>query len=73
MPKILINEKDNTSSGTPGNYSNYSVLITGFMGNGDGITVKADSNGVYEFNSAQDFKDTICLVPPEKIEKGVTK
>ena len=32
MPKILINEKDKTSPGTPASYANYSVLITGFSG-----------------------------------------
>lgn len=34
MPKILINEKDFTTPGTPGNYSNYAVLITGFRAKG---------------------------------------
>ena len=32
MPKILINETDYTSAGTPGDYSNFAVLITGYMG-----------------------------------------
>lgn len=31
MPKILINEIDNTTPGTPDGYSNYSVLIAGFQ------------------------------------------
>ena len=31
MPKILIKEIDKTSSGTPGSYANYSVLITGYQ------------------------------------------
>ena len=31
MPKILINEVDNTSAGTPSRYGNYSVLITGYQ------------------------------------------
>ena len=35
MPRILINEVDMTSAGTPGNYSNYAVLITGYMGTPD--------------------------------------
>ena len=30
MPKILINEVDRTSAGTPGSYNNISVLITGY-------------------------------------------
>ena len=62
MPKILINEVDNTSAGTPGRYGNYSVLITGYKGipaADDSKRQKPDENGVYEFSSAQAFKDTI--------------
>lgn len=69
MPRILINEKDKTSPGTPDSYANYSVLITGFSSKtADELetgTIKPDPNGVFEFSSAQDFKDTIGLVPPE--------
>ena len=64
MPRILINEKDYTSAGTPDAYANYAVLITGFAGS-NLDTTKADANGVYEFNSAQKFIDTIGLVAPE--------
>ena len=67
MPKILINEKDKTSSGTPGSYANFSVLVTGFSTgkvNGEAYTktlkedlvISPDANGVYEFSSADDFK-----------------
>lgn len=63
MPKILINEKDKTSPGTPASYANYSVLITGFSTNAPADL--ADSNGVYEFSNAQDFKDVIGLVAPK--------
>jgi hypothetical protein len=69
MPKILINEIDKTNPGTPGSYANYSVLIAGFMGAGDGKTVAPDSNGVYEFSSAQDFIDTIGLVAPKHTDE----
>ena len=85
MPKILINEKDRTSPGTPGSYANYSVLIAGYKGREpvleniyeeDGKTIKTkadvvlpDSNGVYEFSSKQDFIDVIGL---SDIEKEVT-
>lgn len=64
MPKILINEKDKTSPGTPASYANYSVLITGFSGKTPDANL-ADSNGVYEFSSAQDFKDVIGLKAPK--------
>ena len=66
MPKILINEIDQTTPGTSGSYSNYSVLIAGFVGNGtgNGKIIEPDSNGVYEFSSAKDFKATIGIVAP---------
>lgn len=75
MPKILIKETDLTSPGTPGSYANYSVLIAGPMTrqatNSD--PVLADTNGVYEFTSADDFKNTIGLVNPKvEIEGNIT-
>ena len=65
MPKILINEVDNTSAGTPGRYGNYAVLLAGYRGTpakDETKWQKPDENGVYEFSSAQAFKDTIGLV-----------
>jgi hypothetical protein len=62
MPKILINEVDKTSAGTPGRYGNYSVLLAGYKGTPNTDETKwqkPDENGVYEFSSAQAFKDTI--------------
>jgi hypothetical protein len=70
MPKILIKEIDRTNPGAPGGYENYSVLLAGFMGKGDGKKVQPDTNGVYEFSSAQDFKDTIGLVAPDYEQDG---
>ena len=71
MPKILINEIDKTSPGAPGDYANFSVLIAGFMGtpekdikNDD--KVNPDSNGIYEFSSAEAFKNNIGLVGPKE-------
>jgi hypothetical protein len=92
MPKILINEKDKTSPGTPAGYANYAVLIAGFVDrtpitteeadrfnteNAEAIkkkektamtadAVQADANGVYEFSSAEAFKDVIGLVKPKR-------
>ena len=70
MPKILINETNNTSPGTPASYGNYSVLITGYKGaassKSDAMLVSPDANGVYEFSSAQAFKDTIGLTDVER-------
>ncbi len=68
MPKILINEKDLTSPGLPGDYSNNKVLITGFCGY-DYLTRKSakiqpDDNGVYEFSSVADFTKTIGKCAP---------
>lgn len=81
MPKILINEKDKTSPGSPNSYANFSVLIAGLARTEltdeelkRGVTASdlesarkevSDSNGVYEFNSAEAFKEIIGLVAPE--------
>jgi hypothetical protein len=70
MPRININEKDRTSPGTPGGYSNNTVLIAGFSAYTDeeikanAAAVQADDNGIYEFESADDFEKTIGLVAP---------
>lgn len=74
MPKILINEKDRTSPGTPDGYANFSVLVAGFAAANvatdsemyENRAKKRDSNGVYEFTSAEDFKETIGLVAPKQ-------
>lgn len=81
MPKILINEKDRTSPGTPDSYANFAVLVAGLAKTeltpeeaDAGLSIQAwedkrteakDSNGVYEFSSAEAFKNTIGLVAPE--------
>lgn len=77
MPKILINEIDKTTPGAPDGYSNYSVLLPGFMGrtpvlladadpDSDVVAdkIQPDSNGVYEFSNVQDFVNTIGLTAP---------
>ena len=70
MPRININEKDRTSPGTPGGYSNNTVLIAGFSAYTDeeikanAKAVQADDNGIFEFESADDFEKTIGLVAP---------
>ena len=76
MPRININEKDNTSPGTPSGYSNNTVLIAGFSAYTDEDiktkAIKADDNGIFEFTSAGDFENTIGLVAPviQPIEDG---
>ena len=72
MPKILINEIDQTTPGTPAGYANYSVLIAGFDGEGDHATVKPDDNGVYEFSSYQDFVDAIGVVEPDIDKENIS-
>ena len=70
MPRININEKDKTSPGTPGGYSNNTVLIAGFSKYTDEEirdnlkAIQADDNGIFEFTSHDDFKNTIGLVAP---------
>ena len=74
MPRININEKDRTSPGTPGGYSNNTVLIAGFSAyteeeiKANAEAVQADDNGIFEFESADDFEKTIGLVAPNEIE-----
>ena len=68
MPKILIREKDNTSAGSLGAYSNYSVLIPGFSSrkaprNEGASYVKPDANNVYELTSIAEFTNMIGDVP----------
>lgn len=78
MPKILINEKDLTNPGLPGDYSNNKVLITGFCkttfnerkaakDNPEDVRIKPDDNGVYEFSSVSDFRDIIGKHEPELV------
>ncbi len=76
MPKILINEIDRTSAGTPGEYSNNTVLICGFAKRTNEAIIEAmeqdptvgytlpDENGIFEFYSKNDFVDTIGEVSP---------
>ena len=67
MPKILINEIDLTTPGTPGRYDNYAVLIPGFAAKAaveeaTQTQQAPDSNNAYLFKSAQNFLDTIGSV-----------
>ena len=74
MPKILIKEIDRTSPGAMGDYSNYAVLLVGFQGTPSSTAqlVECDTNGVYEFTSAEDFKNTIGLYAPKITKNGNT-
>jgi hypothetical protein len=68
MPNILIKERDYTSPGALGEYSNYAVLITGYRVNEASAddSIQPDSNGVYEFTSVGDFDKVIGLARVEK-------
>ena len=80
MPRININEKDRTSPGTPGGYSNNTVLIAGFSTRETADVIEAmeknkslgyvlpDDNGIFEFESSDDFVKTLGLVAPEVIQ-----
>jgi hypothetical protein len=79
MPRININEKDRTAPGISSEYANFAVLITGFEGFENiqsgrlaekDRPVKPDSNGVYEFITAADFKETIGLRAPKLLLDG---
>ena len=79
MPRININEKDRTSPGTPGGYSNNTVLIAGFSAYTDEEieanvkakkAIAADDNGIFEFESSDDFENTIGCVAPEHVQTG---
>lgn len=71
MPKIVINEFDNTEAGT-GEYANFSVVVPGYLAedkytvDDDGKTVLGasasavfDENGIYECTSQTDFNTYI--------------
>lgn len=57
MPKIVINEYDNTKAGTS-EYSNFSVVVPGFLGSTANEDV-FDENGVYECDSQAEFVKNI--------------
>lgn len=59
MPKIIINEIDRTTAGTP-EYSNFAVAIPGFCKDDVDPTI-FDDNGVYECNSLLDFENNIGI------------
>ena len=52
MPKILINEVDNTSAGTPGRYGNYAVLVTGYQKQFAADAVTAAESELTAYNEA---------------------
>jgi hypothetical protein len=67
MPKIIINEYDNTKPGQTA-YANFAVVVPGFVGadkTKNQIKEIFDENGVYECNSQTEFKDKIGKVSAE--------
>lgn len=63
MPKIIINELDNTKPGSVA-YSNFSVVVPGFVAHEDKADTVFDENGVYEVSSQADFEDNVGKVNP---------
>ena len=63
MPKIVIKEFDKTSAGI-GLYSNFTVLVPGFVNEGLGYDEdKFDDNHVCEVSTKKDFENWIGKVP----------
>lgn len=63
MPKIIINELDLTKPGSTA-YSNFSVVVPGFVANEDLADTVFDENGVYEVSSQDEFVANIGKVNP---------
>lgn len=66
MPKIIINEYDNTQAGVS-SYENFTVLVPGLVAQGMSAE-NFDEHGVCELNSLKDFKEKIGIVPPSTTE-----
>lgn len=58
MPKVIVREIDNTKAVTSA-YSNFSVVIPGYVKNEADFNKVADDNGVYECSSTDDFNKYI--------------
>jgi hypothetical protein len=52
MPKILINEVDKTSAGTPGRYGNYAVLLTGYQKEFSDVEITTANNEIKAYDEA---------------------
>lgn len=52
MPKILINELDNTTPGTPGSYANYAVLIAGYQKEFSAAEITTADTKITAYNQA---------------------
>lgn len=57
MPRIVINEYDNTNAGNT-SYSNFAVLVPGFVATGKGSD-GFDENGVAVLNTVADFVEKV--------------
>ena len=88
MPKILINEKDLTSPGASGDYSNYAVLLVGFAKEDATLAtlkesvekraktkndVHVDDNNVFEFSSQSAFLEIIGKRSPKLSDNSTTE
>lgn len=67
MPQILIREKDYTRPGLS-EYSNFSVVVPGFVSDECDIEKYFDENGICELASQSEFLEKIGKVAPRAIE-----
>lgn len=67
MPRIIVNEYDNTTAANA-DYANFSVLIFGPAAENKDITKVVDENNVYECSSVIDFETTIGKVPSGELK-----
>lgn len=67
MPRIIVNEYDNTTAANA-DYANFSVLIFGPTAEGKEIKNVVDENNVYECSSVTDFEMAIGKVPSGELK-----
>jgi hypothetical protein len=70
MPKIVINEHDNTSAGISGQYANFTVVVPGPVTEKSDLS-KFDANNIRLYTSQTDFKKEVGKFAGDKtLTKG---